>query len=30
MATFPAKIGWKNIRKFENKNYGFTLFQPEA
>ena len=30
MATFQAKIGWKNMRKFENKNYGFILFLPEA
>ena len=30
MATFPAKIGRKNMRKFENKIYGFILFQPDA
>ena len=30
MATFQAKIGWKNMRKFENKNYGFLLFLPDV
>ena len=30
MTTFQAKIGRKNTRKFENKNYGFIQFQPDA
>ena len=30
MATCQAKIGRKTTRKFENKNYGFILFQPDA
>ena len=30
MATFQAKIGLKNRRKFENKNYGFIPFLPDA
>ena len=30
MATFQAKIGWKMLRKRENKNYRFVSFQPDA
>ena len=30
MATFQAKIGQKNFRKIENKNYGFIPFLPDA
>ena len=28
MASFQAKIGWKRLRKRENKNYRFVLFRP--
>ena len=28
MASFQAKIGWKRLRKRENKNYRFVPFQP--
>ena len=28
--TFQAKIGWKSLRKRENKNYLFVPFLPEA
>ena len=27
---FQAKIGQKNMRKIENKNYGFIPFLPDA
>ena len=27
MATFQAKIGWKRLRKRENKNYCSILFR---
>ena len=30
MASFQAKIGWKMLRKRENKNYRFVLFLPDA
>ena len=30
MAPFQAIIGWKRLRKRENKNYRFVLFQPNA
>ena len=30
MASFPAKIGWKRIRKRENKNYHYVSFLPDA
>ena len=30
MATFQAKIGWKTMRKRENKNYHYISFLPEA
>ena len=30
MASFQATIGWKRLRKRENKNYRFVLFLPEA
>ena len=30
MAPFWAKIGWKWLRKKENKNYRFILFLPGA
>ena len=30
MASFQAKIGWKMLRKRENKNYRFVLFRPDA
>ena len=30
MATFQAKIGWKMMRKRENKNYHYNSFLPEA
>ena len=26
MASFPAKIGWKRLKKRENKNYRFVSF----
>ena len=28
MASFEAKIGWKRLRKRENKNYRFVPFLP--
>ena len=28
MASFQAKIGWKRLRKRENKNYRFVSFRP--
>ena len=30
MASFQAKIGWKRLRKGENKNYRSVLFLPDA
>ena len=27
-ASFQAKIGWKRLRKRENKNYRFIKFLP--
>ena len=30
MATFQAIIGWKRLRKRENKNYRFVSFPPDA
>ena len=30
MATFTAKIGWKRMRKRENKNYRSVPFLPDA
>ena len=30
MDPFQAKIGWKMIRKNENKNYRSVLFLPDA
>ena len=27
MASFQAKIGWKRLRKSENKNYRFVSFR---
>ena len=29
MVSFQAKIGWKMLRKRENKNYHFVSFQPK-
>ena len=29
MASFQAKIGWKRVRKKENKNYCSVSFQPD-
>ena len=29
MASFQAKIGWKRLRKRENKNYRFVSSLPE-
>ena len=29
MASFQAKIGWKRVRKGENKNYCAVSFQPD-
>ena len=28
MASFQAKIGWKRLKKRENKNYRFVSFRP--
>ena len=28
MTLFQSKIGWKNMRKRENKNYGFVSSYP--
>ena len=30
MASFQAKIGWKRLRKSENKNYASVRFLTEA
>ena len=30
MAPFRAKIGWKRMRKGENKNYRFVPFLPDG
>ena len=30
MASFKAKIGWKSMRKRENKNYRYVSFLPDA
>ena len=30
MASFQAKIGWKRMRKRENKNYHYVSFLPVA
>ena len=30
VASFPAKIGWKRLRKRENKNSRFVSFLPDA
>ena len=30
MASFQAKIGWKRMRKRENKNYHYDSFLPDA
>ena len=30
MASIQAKIGWKRLRKRENKNYGFVSSLPDA
>ena len=30
MNSFYAKIGWKSLRKQENKNYRSIPFQPDA
>ena len=30
MAFFKAKIGWKRLKKRENKNYRFVSFRTEA
>ena len=30
MASFQAKIGWKIVRKRENKNYRSVSFVPDA
>ena len=30
MASFQSKIGWKRLRKRENKNYRFVPFLPDA
>ena len=30
MASFQAKIGWKRLRKRENKNFGFVSSLPDA
>ena len=29
MASFQAKIGWKRLKKRENKNYRFVSFPPD-
>ena len=29
MASFQAKIGWKRLRKRENKNYRSVSFRPD-
>ena len=30
MASFQAKIGWKRLRKTENKNYSFVSSLPDS
>ena len=30
MDSFQNKIGWKNVRKRENKNYRSVPFLPDA
>ena len=30
MTSFHAKIGWKSLRKGENKNYRSVPFLPDA
>ena len=30
MASFQAKLGWKRMRKRENKNYHYVSFLPDA
>ena len=30
MAIFSGKIGWKKMRKRENKNYRSVLFLPDT
>ena len=30
MASFQAKIGWKRVRKGENKNYRYLSFHPDG
>ena len=30
MASFQTKIGWKRMRKRENKNYHYVSFLPDA
>ena len=30
MASFEAKIGWKRLRKRENKSYHSVSFRPDA
>ena len=30
MASFQAKIGWKRLKKRENKNYRFVQFLPDG
>ena len=30
MAAFQDKIGWKRLRKRENKNYRFVPFLPDC
>ena len=30
MPSFQSKIGWKRLRKGENKNYRFVPFLPDA
>ena len=30
MASFQAKIGWKMLKKSENKNYRFVSFIPDG
>ena len=30
MASFQAKIGWKRLKKRENKNYRFDPFLPDG
>ena len=30
MASFQAKIGWKRLKKKENKNYRFVSFLPDG